>query len=99
MAYTLCCEALQQTPTVRPGDTINNAELHDLVEAAARISPAGPLIRHLRKFGLLQMDGPWHTLPDLLSYLATPQGALDAFKSSLKAEGLLSVTADPAQSA
>jgi hypothetical protein len=66
MAYALSCEALQQTPTKQPGDSINNAWLITLVEDAGRVSVAGPLIRHLRKFGLMQMDGPWHTLPDLL---------------------------------
>jgi hypothetical protein len=91
MAYALACEALQQEPTVQPGDTIGNAELSQVVEVAADAIPAGPLVRQLRRFaiGVAQMEGPWHTLPDLLSFLATPQfsGGSDA---SSKEESVLS---------
>lgn len=71
LAYAISCHLLQRTPTVLPGGTISDAELQQLAEVDT--SAAGRFARQLFGFAQLRCLGPWHTLPDLLTFLGTPQ--------------------------
>lgn len=72
LAYAMSCHLLQRSPTVLPGGTISKAELQGLAQAAST-SAAGRFASMLFGFARVQLDGPWHTLPDLLTCLSTSQ--------------------------
>jgi hypothetical protein len=76
LGYAMCCRLLNQAPTRKPGDTISEQQLQQLMtEAIAKgsRSPACSLAERLVALATTTLVGSWHTLPDLVTCLSTNQ--------------------------
>jgi hypothetical protein len=86
MAYMICCDLLDLPAALQPGDNISNQELQMVqVQAAghARLKGqqgAAKVADALLILFSTELEGEWHTMPDLITLLTT-QWFLPRFSS------------------
>jgi hypothetical protein len=75
----MCCQLLNQEPTRKPGDTITERQLQQLMTEAKALciqNPACVFAEQLVNLSSSEFVGMWHTMPDLVTCLSTEQFSL-----------------------